>query len=522
LAETQGEGAEHAGTERAPSAPELLRAAMEKVVFFEWRLSELAAELTAAQTRAAAAEAERDKAVELRGEAERQAFEARQHAHHLDSERDRLATLLTRPAQAVAEAAAVQTERARAVKLESELNEARREIERHRAERDRWLAERLAQAQGESDSEGSLAEFISELRGEVIALRDREKRCDDLLRSAGIDPPPPASRPPPIEAAPALPADPIEQARALLSQGRLSISARPAAVPPSTAAIIHAPTAAPVPSTRARSIAPPTLARRPAPSAAAIALAEQCMRGLSARDPARREQAARHLAAVPVAAAAPALASALGVETEPRARGQMAAALVACGGAAATDLVMGLQRDPEPLVRLAVLDALCSIPERATAALEIAASDESVAVRRRAAALAATLGMAEIRTRLAMDPDESVRAACAPREVAPAPTTQSRDAEAVRMRMSSPGAAAVRPVQVSPESGARDLAREAVLTIQTAIFGLTDTELAAALSVPEAVAGPLVARLISSGRLTRRGKRLIAAEAAGAAAQGGS
>jgi hypothetical protein len=490
---------------------------MEKVVFFEWRLSELAAELAAAQARAAAAEAERDKAIDLRGEAERQAFEARQQAHHVESERHRLATLLTRPAQAVAEAAAVQTERARAAKLESELNEARREIERQRAERDRWLAERLAQAQGESDSEGSLAEFISELRGEVIALRDREKRCDELLRSAGIEPPPPASRPPPIEPAPALPRDPIEQARALLSQGRLTIS-RPAAVAPPTAAAVKAPDT----NTRAQLVARSMPARGPAPSAAAIALAEQCMRGLSARDPARREQVARHLAAVPVAAAAPALASALGVETEPRARGQMATALVACGGAAAADLVMELQRDPEALVRLAALDALCSIPQRATAALEVAAADESVAVRRRAAALAATLGLAEIRARLAVDPDESVRVACAPREMAPATAAQSRDAEPVRMRMSSPAAMAVRPIQVSSESGARDLAREAVLAIQTAIFGLTDTELAAALSVPEAVAGPLVARLISSGRLTRRGKRLVAAEAAGAAAQGGS
>jgi len=519
LAETHGEDAEYAENERAPSAPELLRAAMEKVVFFEWRLSELAAELAAAQTRAAAAEAERDRAVELRGEAERHAFEARQHAHYLDSERDRLATLLTRPTQAIAEAAAVQTERARAAKLESELNEARREIDRQRAERDRWLAERLAQAQGASDSEGSLAEFISELRGEVIALREREKHCEELLRSAGIEPPPPASPPPPIEPATALPRDPLEQARVLLAQGRLSVRARPAAPSPAAATTLE-PRKSP-PSTRPSSIGAATVVRRPAPSAAAVALAEQCLRGLSARDPARREQAARHLAAVPVAAAAPALASALGTETEPRARGQMAVALVACGGAAAADLVMELQRDAEPLVRLAVLDALCSLPERATAALEIAASDESVAVRRRAAALSATLGLTEIRARLAVDPDESVRVACEPREVAPAAAAQSREAEPPRMRMSSPGAAPVHSFTGHSDSGARDLSREAVLAIQTAIFGLTDTELAAALSVPEAVAGPLVARLISSGRLTRRGKRLVAAQAAGAAAQGG-
>src|SRR5438105_7382677 len=212
---------------------------MEKVVFFEWRLGEMAAELAAAQARATAAEAQRDRVAAQRSESERETWEARQQAHHLESERDRLATLLARPAQAVAEAAAVQSERTRAEKLESELSEARREIERQRLERDRWLAERLAQAQGEGNSEGSLAEFIAELRGEVIALRERQKQSDDLLHSAGIEPPPSANRPPPAGALPALPRDPMEQARTLWLQGRIgavplgngSAPARPAAAP---------------------------------------------------------------------------------------------------------------------------------------------------------------------------------------------------------------------------------------------------------------------------------------------------
>ena len=367
MAETQG-GTERLDNERAPSAPELLRAAMEKVVFFEWRLGEMAAELAAAQARATAAEAQRDRVAAQRSESERETWEARQQAHHLESERDRLATLLARPAQAVAEAAAVQSERTRAEQLESELTEARREIERQRLERDRWLAERLAQAQGEGNSEGSLAEFIAELRGEVIALRERQKQCDDLLNSAGIEPPPPASRPPPAGALPPLPRDPMEQARTLWMQGRIGAVPFPA---PANAA---PPTRSPAPAPAQRAPTPPlprevavaaARARRQAPSAAAVALAEQCMRGLSARDPARREQAARHLAAVPVPAAAPALASAIRVESEPRVRGQLAAALVACGGAAAADLVAEMLADPEPLVRLAVLDALCSIPDRA-------------------------------------------------------------------------------------------------------------------------------------------------------------
>ena len=96
-----------------------------------------------------------------------------------------------------------------------------------------------------------------------------------------------------------------------------------------------------------------------------------------------------------------------------------------------------------------------------------------------------------------------------------------REAEPAKLRMTSPAPVPMRPALAESDLGGRDLAREAVLAIQTAIFGLTDSELAAALSVPEAVAGPLVARLVSSGRLTRRGKRLVVAQTSGVAAQGG-
>jgi len=48
-----------------PGPADLLRAALEKIVFFEWRLSELAAELSASQSRCASAEAERTRAEDL-------------------------------------------------------------------------------------------------------------------------------------------------------------------------------------------------------------------------------------------------------------------------------------------------------------------------------------------------------------------------------------------------------------------------------------------------------------------------
>jgi hypothetical protein len=495
VAET-GRGNERPDPERAPAAPELLRAALEKVVFFEWRLGEMAAELAAAQSRAAAAELERARLAEQRSEAEREAEAARQHVHALEAERDRLSSLLARPAQAAAEHAAAQAERARSSELAANLAEARREIERQRAERDRWLDERLSQALGSGDSEGSLAAFISELRGEVIALRERQKQCDELLRRAGIAPPSSSSAPP-SAAAPR--GDAVDEARALWSRGRLAAPADPVPV--------------------ARTVTPaPPAAPAPRPGAAATALADQCLRGLAARDPARREQAARHLAAMPVPAAAPVLASALGGETDPRARAQMAVALVACGGPAATDLVAGLQSDPEPLVRLSALDALCSLADRAADALQVAAQDDSAAVRRRAAAIASSLGLEEIRARFAMDAEGSVRAASSLREL-PAPDPKpAAVAEPVPARGRS---AAVRAVPDPSELPDRDLGRDAVLAVQTAIFGMTEAELAEALSLPGSEVPALVASLVSAGRLTRRGKRLVAAAGPGAAAQGG-
>src|SRR5207244_2787877 len=103
-----------------------------------------------------------------------------------EGERERLSSLLARPAHLAAESAAAQAERMRAAGLAAELAEARREIDRQRAERDRWLDERLSQALGSGDSEGSLASFISELGGDrargamparAVRARSRQARA---------------------------------------------------------------------------------------------------------------------------------------------------------------------------------------------------------------------------------------------------------------------------------------------------------------------------------------------------------
>src|SRR5205823_6057155 len=101
----------------------------------------------------------------------------------------------------------------------------------------------------------ALAQFISELRSEVIALRDRQKRSDELLARAGIETPPATFTP--VVPAPMRESQPVEEARKLWAEGRLA-SAAPAISAPKDS------------------------------GAAARALADQCVRNLSSSDPARR------------------------------------------------------------------------------------------------------------------------------------------------------------------------------------------------------------------------------------------
>ena len=384
-----------------PAAADLLRAALEKIVFFEWRIAELTGEVAAAQSRCATAENGRAEAEEEARDAARVAKAARLQSAELEAERVRLSALLARPAHFPADTGALEAERKRAAALVIELEQARAELGRSRAERERWLTEMIAQARS-SDDDPALAQFISELRGEVIALRDYQKKCESLLVEAGIAPPPfEGSQAAPLPE-PRRTAEPVQEARRMWAEGRLAMPPPP---PPPPALTTHFAT-------------PPARV-----SAAAQALADQCLRSLASPDPERREQAGRHLVAAPIASAAPAVASALAAETDAKTRAQLAKALAACGGEGAADMVAQLQAASEPaLVRLAALEALAAIPARARVALENAARDTTPAVRRRAAALSVALGVEDLAGRLAADEDATVRgAAAAARAEAPPP-----------------------------------------------------------------------------------------------------
>lgn len=468
-----------------------MRAALEKIVFFEWRVSEIAAELAGAQSRAVAAELERARAEELARASQLQAQASRRQAAELEAERARLASLLAHPSHPVSPQPfghpsdlALNAERDRAALLQAQLDEARRDLERQRSERERWLVEMIDQARSGDEAPAALAQFISELRGEVISLRARAAQADLLLHDAGIAPPPPSEPQQPALLAQREP-EPVEAARRLWAEGRLGGAS--AAFDSATALA-----ATQIPASE---------------GAAARALIDQCLRSLSAHDPLRREQAARHLASLPVPGAAPLIASALGEEREPRTRSWLVRALVACGGEGAAGIAAQLQSATEPaLVRLAALEALCSLGgAQARAALESAASDASASVRRRAAALAASEGALELLARLSLDDDASVRAACE------AATHEALAPEAPK---------ALEPAGKPAGPPPRNLAREAMLAVQATIFGLTEADLAESLGLALNDADALAARLLAEGKLSRRGKRLVASTGAAAAEEG--
>ena len=527
---TSSDGGARGPRAAAPGPAELLRATLEKIVFFEWRVSELAAELAAAQGRAAAAEQERALALEQNHQARRETHAARHQLTELEAERARLATLLARPAHGQVDGAALEAERERTAQLEAELSDARREVQRQKDERARWLQEMIDQAREGDEAPAALAQFISELRSEVISLRDRQSQCDLLLLQAGVTPPL-AALPEPLKTAPHRQPDAVETARRLWNEGRLEVplgseragaSVGPRGMPAGDSALprLSAASTTPagtdlLPGLAALRASPAVATRVAAPRAlqsAHRALADQCLRGLVAHDPARRAQAARHLAALPVPAAAPGLAAALGRETDPRARAAIARALAACGGDEAAGMVLRLLSPDEPtLVRLAALDAL-AVPDGrcCRAALEAAASDPAPAVRRRAASLALSSGGADdLVARLFADPDSSVRAAAgggdhvpeaplAPDDSAPAPL-----ADAVPRALE---------LQRDPEAP-RDLQAEALHAVRAALFGLTEAELAEAIGLAPSEGPALAQSLLGQGLLARRGRRLVAAAA---------
>jgi HEAT repeat protein len=363
------------GISRLIQDPEgLLRSALEKIVFFECRVSQLESELSAA--RAAGDRARSDAASARRREVELEQAAAAEKGLRADVDR--------------------------------RASEAEDRVRLLEAERERLLAglvdrARIAGAPGsqgaaaEEDGQADLAGFIAELRAEIEALRAFKAAAS----AAGFG----QAAPEPAAGAPA----PERKAAASVAElgGRFDAAGRVGVTAGDTARMKE------LFSTRADR-----------------ALYERSMEDLDAPDAGRRLRAVHALEALGSRAAAPLLAAALGRERDAEVKAALLAALARLKEPFAADLAERELTDARPAVRIAALEALAAAGGfRGSERLAAALVDESPLVRRRAALLLGFSAGDHAEEALAIalcDPDRGVaRAAAAALSGRPSATAQA-------------------------------------------------------------------------------------------------
>jgi len=306
------------------SPEELLRSALEKIVFFECKVSSLESELDAA--RAAAARA-----------------------------REEAGSVRRRETEHEQELAKLRGEQASALEQAKELGE---RVELLQAERERFLSgmverARVAGAPTEDDEDpGSahdLAGFIAELRAEIARLEEWRRAA----QAAGIElEPKTPSASAPEAAKVSVVASRFEEA------GRIGVTREQVGALPAF-------------STRSERV-----------------LFEASLDDLGASDKGVRRRAAEGLRALGSKSAAPLLAVALGRETEPEVKVSLLSALGALGEPSAASLALRELSDERPPVRAAALESAAALDrEGTTPRLARALGDPSALVRRRAAVL---------------------------------------------------------------------------------------------------------------------------------------
>jgi HEAT repeats len=335
----------------------LLRSALEKIVFFECRVSQLESELQAARTTAERA----------RGDA------ALARRHEVELEQGAAAD---RGARADAEARV------------DELADRVRLLEGERERLLSGLVER-ARVNGAPSADGSpgpeeggadLAGFIAELRAEIEVLRAWKAAAEAQGVRGSAAGSAPARR------------DPFEPVASLA--GRFEAEGRVGLVSKDTDRMKE------LLATRADRV-----------------LYERSMDELRAADPRARLRAVRALEALGSKAAAPLLAAALGREAEADVKAAILGALARFQEPFAADLAARALEDARPVVRIAALEALAAVAaDRSEAKFAGALRDPSPLVRRRAALLLGfTQGeRAEAALSVALgDPDRGVARAAA-------------------------------------------------------------------------------------------------------------
>jgi len=457
-------------------AGELLRSALEKIVYFECRVAQLEAELGAARL---VAERARGDAAEARA-AETEAVRA------LASEREARAEASSRALEATDRVRLLEAERER---LLSGL------VERARVGGAAGADGRPGPEEGGTD----LASFIAELRAEI-------ERLQGALAAAGT-PQSGAAHQAPSPARPAARAATVEGlASAFDAGGRTSFSSGDAARLKGALA-----------------------------SQADKVLYERAMADLSGGQADDRQRAIRQLVALGAAASAPLLASALGREQEAAVKVALLQAMAGLGEPFAAELVVAELSDGRPEVRAAALVALAAIAERqALPHLTRALGDRSPLVRRRAAVLLNTSrdpGAEEALVAALRDTDAGVARAAAV-------ALSGRDGEPVRRALSRyqtvhPAQPPVaRPTAARPAPAAAPRARAAVAVLEPsraaepatgrsgtaleadieqelrgALRGLTTSELVAAVGAPAPRLEGALEAMRARGTLALRGAR---------------
>lgn len=313
----------------------LLKSALEKIVYFEARSEQLTNDLEAARSECERLKRELAAASQREIELRRQTAELEVKVNRAHLEREELGRVNE----------ALRAERAQQI---GKLLEASRI---HDADRPR--------VEGEEEPLFDLASFISELRGEFLAARAPEAKASAAPAVAAVASPAASPAPAVRPAATAV----AQHAERLHAEGRLQVS---------RVQVLEL-----------------TERREAFPGRSEETLFGFSVRELSAPDGAARVRAAERLKALGHPAAAPALATALHAETDPRVQVALLNSFASFAPAEGVAIVTPLLTSEVPDVRIAALKALIAI-DAAQAGPHLAAAmkDPDRAVRRRASLLA--------------------------------------------------------------------------------------------------------------------------------------
>lgn len=443
-----------------PSA--LLTAALEKLLYLESRLDS-----AEAAREDAARETERQRlavrsARQALGDWQKRATDAEVAAEGAERE-----VFVLR--SALAQSRHEQNAAPREVELAAALKAAEERVARFEAEREVWLDRMVVlQRLGSGGDELDLGAFISELRAELLALR----RGDTDRHRATVSDRPVAPDPLAILSAAR---DGQLDVDMLIEQARLPRSER--------------------------------------------TLATLCARDLRSDSPVVRRRAAERLVESRIAAISPFVASLVGGEPDASVRVAYVRLIDLAPSETATLALQRALHDVDPRVRAVALDALAGRGQLDGAQ---ALRDSSPAIRRRALAhLARTPSAIDAVTDALRDDDASVRhvaalslAARAGREASEVLRVAARSGDSEvrqvaldsleRRRLTSPSVA-----PVPPPPAPNDLAGQVIATIRMALRGCSIDDLADALQLDVAALTAVSDRLVASGDLVWRGKKLF-------------